>query len=1061
MSASDHVQRMRKESRSSLGIVVQVSVLYVFSGFLITNFAFAGAGDLDPTFGEGGMVSTDILAPTSSWVGRAVTVQADKKIVIVGGGPAKFFVARLNADGSSDETFGTNGKTTLDFGSWNDGAWAVTTQPDGKIVVGGITKERGGGKNGDTVLVRYNQDGTRDHTFGTDGYVITDFGYFTDEHTLELIKDIHVQADGRILALGSATSIDNTVQGAAIVAYRSNGDIDSSWGHLGRFFFSTAELGLRRELPLKYKVQFNGRILVLFSAYAPNDRTYSSVWVGIKSDGHLDASFGNDGITVVPDFDAKDMDIDGTNNILVRGTNSHYERFLVRINSNGYLDSTFGTNGFVTFPNTGLSFYYLVDMAVAQDGRIIFLGSESGSELSSDASYTWQWQDIGAFALTAHGELDQGFGANGEMIFPFDTIERKATPKQVIRLDNERVVILTEFDHFPEGVYLPGKTSIAVAVINNDGAPDQSFGSEGRSVFEISIEGANDGALASEMQASGKTIVSGQARGYGLDILLARYLEDGSLDSTFGTDGYVITDLRTERTPQPDNYYGTPSITEYDDVSQSIAIQADGKIVVGGYSQEFSYYDPLSYTSFAIARYFEDGALDNSFGDNGKAIIDFYPDVDFPPFAKINDILIQPDGKIIAVGYARNRPGGGPYEFSIAVARLNADGSPDNTFGTEGKTWLHSGNIVDLDGYYSFANAVALRHDGKIVVGGNYKQRQYWYDDGGFLIIQINDNGTLDTSFGSGGLVKKDIDNGLFSPDVDASSFSADDLIKDLVIRPDGKILAGGSAFMGETNDDMVLAQFNENGTSDIHFGTGGVHVLDYNKDLRGVLPLGADEIEAIKLQDDGRIIAGGYSGRYKQLPRGGRLWKHSYNLLYGMTVMRFEPDGWLDYSFGEGGRVTIDFDQSQYSFVQGLNVQANGQIVAAGYVGYPYNIYSCFSADIAECPSGAMGEVRSNIALARLDGTSTQVDVIEALIWQIQDLSKHDLIISGAAKSLMAKLTAALQQLDRHNVNAATRQLGAFVSQINVLISRGAIPQQKGSSLAYEAEELIALLST
>ena len=177
-----------------------LSFVLALSLSLITTSSFSGAGDLDLTFGNGGMISNDFVTPGQTWKGRAMVVQKDRKILIVGGGPAQLFLARLNANGSLDETFGVSGKSTLDLGTWDDDAYAVTTQPDSKIIVGGLTKSVE--NHSDFVLIRYNQDGTRDFSFGENGVVIIDFGSFKNEYTIDHIKRVFVQPNGRILALG-------------------------------------------------------------------------------------------------------------------------------------------------------------------------------------------------------------------------------------------------------------------------------------------------------------------------------------------------------------------------------------------------------------------------------------------------------------------------------------------------------------------------------------------------------------------------------------------------------------------------------------------------------------------------------------------------------------------------------------------------------------------------------------------------------------------------------------------------------------------------------------------
>ena len=159
--------------------------------------AAAAPGDLDPTFGSGGKVTTDVGGSDGA---QAVAIQGDGKVVaaglgnFAGPGTGDFALARYNPDGSLDTSFGSGGKVTTDFGGF-DAASAVAIQPDGKIIAAG----RSG--SGDFALARYNPDGSLDSSFGSGGKVTTDFGGFDSAFGVAL------QADGKIVAAGfQATS---------------------------------------------------------------------------------------------------------------------------------------------------------------------------------------------------------------------------------------------------------------------------------------------------------------------------------------------------------------------------------------------------------------------------------------------------------------------------------------------------------------------------------------------------------------------------------------------------------------------------------------------------------------------------------------------------------------------------------------------------------------------------------------------------------------------------------------------------------------------------------------
>lgn len=221
------------------------------------GISFAG-GTLDPNFGTGGKVSFRINGGSTDF-GRAAVLQPDGKIVIVGssspegqsGGFRSFAVARLNSDGTLDNTFGTGGKVLTDFGNLQeDVAQAVALQPDGKIVVGGYTNG-----NGIFAIVRYNTDGSLDASF-SGGKVTTDF----EDSISEQVQNVFVLPDGKILALGVFSgSFPVPPSQIAMARYNPDGTSDAGFGSNGK---STVQFS---SLYTRYggaAVQPDGKILI-------------------------------------------------------------------------------------------------------------------------------------------------------------------------------------------------------------------------------------------------------------------------------------------------------------------------------------------------------------------------------------------------------------------------------------------------------------------------------------------------------------------------------------------------------------------------------------------------------------------------------------------------------------------------------------------------------------------------------------------------------------------------------------------------------------------------------
>jgi len=277
---------------------------------------------------------------------------------------------------------------------------------------------------------------------------------------------------------------------------------------------------------------------------------------------------------------------------------------------------------------------------------------------------------------------------------------------------------------------------------------------------------------------------------------------DGELDASFGVGGQITTD------------FGRSS-----ESANAVAVQPDGKLVVAGATLP---KDDLDGEDFALARYNPDGSLDSTFGAQGRVRTDF-PGLE----AVISSIVIQPDGKIVVAG------GAFPllvFLGDLTVARYNSNGSLDSSFGNGGIVSLEFGD----QGSYGFA--LALQSDGKIVVAGTHFV-DFSTDDSSntdFALTRLNNDGTPDPTFGSGGLVTSDFDT--FNDD----AFS-------VLIQPDGKIIAVGSAKNPSNFYDFAAARYLSNGTIDNTFGIAGKVRTDFGAH-------DFDQARAAVLQPDGRL---------------------------------------------------------------------------------------------------------------------------------------------------------------------------------------------------------------
>ena len=366
------------------------------------------------------------------------------------------------------------------------------------------------------------------------------------------------------------------------------------------------------------------------------------------------------------------------------------------------------------------------------------------------------------------------------------------------------------------------------------GALDPRFGNGG--VVQTDFSGGDDYGFGVKVQSDGKTVVVGESGVYPLfHSALTRYTKNGTLDQTFGTAGKVVAAL------DPGG-----------DGSTAIAFQADGKIVTAG-----SVIHNNFVLAFVTARFNPDGSLDQTFGTNGSVQTTFGDSA-----AEGNDVVLQADGKIIVVGFT----GAGSYSSlnNFALVRFNLDGSLDSSFGAGGKVKSASG----------VATSAVLQADGKILVGGTYDTGS----SNGFMLARYNSNGTLDGTFGNAGVAKTAIGSGdafsfgigllsdgrivlggysatTLDHDFTVACYNAngtldqtfgtggivttdfsggtDDIAYALAVQRDNKIVLGGRSGDYPTFN-FALARYTSTGQLDQAFGTGGKVLTAVSNDSNG-----------------------------------------------------------------------------------------------------------------------------------------------------------------------------------------------------------------------------------
>jgi uncharacterized delta-60 repeat protein len=594
---------------------------------------YAPDGRLDPAFGTGGKVTTNLGGNDFTAV---LALQPDGQIMVAVSSN-DFILARYTSSGGLDPTFGTGGKVTTDFGGY-DSAAAVALQEDGKILVAGTTSTFTFEHSFQAfALARYHPDGHLDPAFGPGGKVTTSFDDFVEGRAVAVLPD------GRIIVAGGPNPFSSSLHNFALARYNPNGGLDLTFRGMGRV---TTDFG-GDDSATAVAIQPDGKIVVAGeTGDLVGGRDVSAFALSrYHSDGRLDLAFGSGG-KVITGFGGYGYDFafplalslqpDGkiilAGGVSVAGDAGAFA--LARYRADGGLDLAFGTGGKVVtnFGETG----YIAGLTVQPDGRIVVAGNSFGSDRSNFTVVRYR----------IDGSLDPSFGTDGKVITGFG--DHDAAFAVAVQSDGKIVVA---------GISLAsGNVTFALARYASDGGLDPGFGSGGKVVTDF---GHTEEAFALALQPDGKIVVAGGSVSIGGDLALARYDADGSLDASFGIGGQVTTDLG-----------GTDTATQ-------LALQPDGKILVT--VSVFPSPTPGSVGTgrSLLVRYTSNGSLDPTFGEGGT--------VD-DTFAR--GLAVQPDGRIVVAGISE------PFGRDFAVTRYTGD--LPTTFIATNQLVYHPGDLMTV-----------------------------------------------------------------------------------------------------------------------------------------------------------------------------------------------------------------------------------------------------------------------------------------------------------------------------------------------------------------------------
>jgi uncharacterized delta-60 repeat protein len=678
----------------------------------------------------GDVVQNFGLNPEFDFLVNSTIVQFDSKILVGGNfrtynGTSANRIIRLNTDGTKDTTF--NSGT-----GFNDNVNCIAVQSDGKILVGGsFTSYNGISIN---KIIRLNTNGTIDASFalGTG---------FNDN-----VNSIAVQTDSKILVGGSFTSYNGVTENR-IIRLNVDGTKDTSF-NTGNGFNSFVRC---------ITIQSDGKIIAggLFNSYKSVTENFI---IRLHPDGTKDTSFN-----IGTGFDASvnSIVVQSNGKILVGGNFSTYkglnQNYIIRLNTDGSKDTTFN-------PGTGFD-SYVFSLALQTDGKVLVGG------LFSSYNGTTANKII---RLNTNGTKDTSFNTGTGFNMEVNSIAIQSDGK---------ILSGGYFTNYN------GTVSNMIIRLNTNATKDSSFNA-------AVIKGFNNNVRSAEVQPDGKIVLGGWFTSYKevVQNYITRINADGTKDASFNTgtgfnaNGYVNTiKLQSDGKILVGGYFSTYNGTNqnyiirlnadgtkdttfntgtgFDFYVFSLAVQADGKILVGGW---FTSYNGV--TQNRIIRLNADGTKDTSFntgtGFNNNGV---------------NCFAIQPDGKILVGGYFTTYNGVG----SNMIIRLNTDGTKDTSFNTG-------------TGFDYAVHSITIQSDGKILVGGAFVKYKGTAEK---FIIRLNTDGTKDTTFNTG------------------TGFNGD--VYAITLLPYGKILVGGyyTNYNGTTENRLIC--LNNDGTKDVTFNIG------------------------------------------------------------------------------------------------------------------------------------------------------------------------------------------------------------------------------------------------
>ena len=705
---------------------------------------------------------------------------------------------------------------------------------------------------------------------GGDGLVTTDFTGSIGNRG----RPVAIQPDGKILQAGW-----HQVFGPGgdlnfgIVRLNPDGTPDTTFGVDGRV---AVDFDGRGDLVNAIAVAPDGKIVVAGNSSMPYTDPLAAdtdvAVVRLNPDGSLDASFDGDGKTrinygTVPggtattsDF-AWRMTLDGQGRVVLAGSSnlSGTGQFAVaRLTTAGALDTTFGGgDGIFAEPLSAAPGFGGSAYGITHDpaGRVLISGV--GGPDSRNGEFV-------VARFNPGGALDSSFDADGWTITPFRSSHDWAVGLDVT---NDGKIVA---GGYTTGVSATETTDAAAVRYNDDGSLDTTFGPDGTGKTVFNNVARNELVNDMDVDSQGRIVLGGRSGGSGI-----------------GSPGYAFA-VRFTPGGLPDAGFGAGGLAESQEMDEVLGVAvrpANDFVVLGGADTPPN----GGFDDFALLRLDASGFPDPAFGPDFNGIV--RTDFVGPGWNIATSVAVQPDGRFVVGGWVLSN---NSTDRDIALARYLPDGTLDGTFGTGGRV------VLDVAHGHDSVSAVAVDGQGRILATG------FTTGAGGdedIMVVRFNPDGTVDDTFGAGGVARATDFDGLLP---------ADEIGNDLVILPDGRIAVAGERFVSTSNVQFAIAVFDPSGNLDPSFTGDGVLITP-------AASSGTSSATAIALMPDGDtfdLVAGG-TARVSNADQ--------------FAVVRVNLNGTLDSTFDGDGRLNTTMGAGG-AFIRDIAVDADRRIVAAGY---------------------------------------------------------------------------------------------------------------------------------